>query len=276
MKKVKTNLFSIILISCFIFIFSFYFLPTYSYSQKNQIDKVKTLYSKILEEERKIVIKLPEDYNKSKTTTYPVLFLLDAEGGNSWEKAISVTNKLSSAGKIPEIILVGIHNTNRNRDMIPEKVGHRPGSGGSKKFLQFITEELVPHVKSQFRINNFNILFGGSNAGLFAVYALIEHQEIINAGIAGSPMIGHCSDFIFNQMNKALEKKFEKDRYLYMIYGENDSKRVVDYIPKYFNLLKNGIAANFKTEHVILKNEGHVPESSLHAGLIFIFKEKNK
>jgi len=276
MKKVKTNLFSIILISCFTFIFSFYFLPTYSYSQKNQIDKVKTLYSKILEEERKIVIQLPENYNKPNTTTYPVLFLLDAEGGNSWENAISTTKKLSSAGKTPEIILVGIHNTNRNRDMIPEKVGHRPGSGGSNKFLQFIIEELVPHVKSQFRINNFNILFGGSNAGLFTVYALIEHQEIIQAGIAGSPMIGHCSDFMFDQLNNALENKFEKDRYLFMIYGENDSKRVVDYVPKYFDLLKNGVASNFKTENVILKNEDHVPESSLNDGLIFIFKDKNK
>jgi predicted alpha/beta superfamily hydrolase len=121
-----------------------------------------------------------------------------------------------------------------------------------------------------------NILFGGSNAGLFAVYTLIEHQEIIQAGIAGSPMIGHCSDFMFNQLKKALENNYEKDRYLYMIYGENDSKRVVDYVRKYFDLLKSRVAVNFKTENVILKNEGHVPVSSLHNGLLFIFQDYNK
>ena len=160
--------------------------------------------------------------------------------------------------------------------MIPDKITHRPGSGGSKKFLQFITKELVPHIESQFRINHFNILFGGSNAGLFAVYALIEQQEIIQAGIAGSPMIGHCNDLMFNQLKKTAGKNYIKDRYLYMIYGENDSKRVVDYLPKYYDLLKSKVATNFKTEHVILKNEGHVPESSLQNGLLFIFQDYNK
>lgn len=272
MRKNKNKKFFVYFLLSFTLTSSIIQTPTFCQSLNNQSEKVQTFYSNILEEERTIVIRLPEQYYKSNETTYPVLYLLDAEGGNSWKNAISTVKELSSAEKIPDMILVGIHNNNRNRDMIPEKVAHRPGSGGSKKFLQFILKELVPHIKSTYKVNDFNILFGGSNAGVFTLYALIDHQEIIQAGIAGSPMIGHCPDFMFEQLKKALGKNYKKDRYLYMISGENDSKRVVDYVPKYFNLLKSKVAVNFQTEHIILKNEGHVPASSLRDGLIFIFK----
>jgi uncharacterized protein len=157
MQRTTPNRLLIILFTSFILTFSIFSKPTICNSQTKQSKSVKTFYSKILEEERTIVIQLPEQYYSSKTNTFPVLYLLDAEGGYSWEKSILTVKELSGTRKIPDMILVGIHNTIRNRDMIPEKVSHRSGSGGSKEFLQFITKELVPYIESQFRINNFTI-----------------------------------------------------------------------------------------------------------------------
>ena len=232
-----------------------------------------TLHSKVLEEDRHLVIRLPKTYTESTHTTYPVLYILDAEGGRGWSNALSTVDELNTIETIPEMILVGIHNTNRNRDMIPQEVAHRPGSGGSDKFLQFITDELNPFIESRYRITGFTLLYGGSNAGLFTVYALLAPQDVIQAGIAASPMIGHCSDFMFNHVDKLLRSNRISERTLFMIYGENDSKRVVDYTPKFLDLIKSKAPGSIRSKIVILENEGHVPPTSLRLGLVEIFKQ---
>lgn len=78
-----------------------------------------TLHSKVLGEERRIIIQLPKEYKESELTSYPVLYILDAEGGHGWLNAVTTIEELSTSETIPEMILVGIHNTDRNRDMIP-------------------------------------------------------------------------------------------------------------------------------------------------------------
>jgi hypothetical protein len=122
--------------------------------------------SQILNEERTLSIALPQDYDKSQKA-YPVLYILDAEARNEFTDAVSTIKDLHAEGVGPQMIIVGIWNTNRNRDMIPVSVSHRPQSGGSQKFLEFITDELKPYVKQNYRTTDFSVLYGASNAGLF-------------------------------------------------------------------------------------------------------------
>ena len=74
-----------------------------------------TLYSKILNEEREVIIHLPINYDKTKK--FPVMYVLD---GSSQDKHIA--NKfeiLSTAGYVQETIVVGIPNVSgkgRQRD----------------------------------------------------------------------------------------------------------------------------------------------------------------
>lgn len=232
-----------------------------------------TLHSEVLGEDRHVVIQLPKTYEESKHTSYSVLYVLDADGGSGWLNAVATVNDLSTSETIPDMILVGIHNTDRNRDMIPEKVAHRPGSGGSDKFLRFITHELNSFIESHYRTTRFTILYGASNAGLFTVYALLDSQEVIQAGIAASPMIGHCNDFMFDHAEKRLRSNRFSERTLFMVYGENDSKRVVDYAPEFLDLIKSKAPDNIHSKIVILENEGHVPQASLRLGLVEIFKQ---
>jgi predicted alpha/beta superfamily hydrolase len=156
--------------------------------------------------------------------------------------------------------------------MIPQKVAHRPGSGGSDKFLQFITHELNPFIETRYPTSTFTLLYGGSNAGLFVVYSLLDSQEVIEAGIASSPMIGHCSDFMFSHMERLAQGDRMSERTLYMVYGANDSKRVVDHVPRFIDTIKNKKSKKLHTKMVILENEGHVPPTSLRLGLLAIFK----
>ena len=231
------------------------------------------IYSKILNEERTLSVVLPDGYEATQNE-YPVLYVLDAEGGKLFPECISTIEDLHTRDHIPQLIVIGIRNTERNRDMIPAAVSHRPGSGGSLKFLSFIKDELMPYIGQNYRTKDFSVLYGMSNSALFTVYALLESPETFSAYIASSPMIGHCPDYIKQKAELFVEKDQLKDRILYMIYGSEDSKRVTAYVPEFQEYLQTKVPKDFFSKLVILEGEGHVPDSSLERGLKYIFSKK--
>ena len=237
---------------------------------RNPNNSTVKIYSLILDEERTIYVSLPNGYETAEKA-YPVLYVLDAEGETLFPKCVSTVSELNEKGFAPQMIVVGIWNTNRNRDMIPESVSHRPGSGGSENFLNFIKEELMPYIKQNYRASDYSILYGMSNSALFAVYALLEKPDIFKAHIASSPMIGHCPEYMHKKAESFIGKNHLNGRFLYMIYGTEDSRRVTEYVPDLQNYLKKYAPKGFFSKLEILKGEAHVPDSSLARGLKCIF-----
>lgn len=229
-----------------------------------------TVSSGILGEDRLVRITLPEGYDDS-GARYPVLYVLDAESDAHYNHAVGTVANAARDETTPEMIVVGIHNTNRNRDMIPAAVAHRPGSGGSEEFLRFFAEELVPHVDREYRTDSRNVLYGASNAGLFTVFAMLRKPDLFVAGIAASPMIGHSSDFMYRVANELGSGNRLVGRTLYMIYGENDSPRCKQFAPGFQDYLNTISPAGFRSELVVVPNEGHVPSVSLDNGLRYVF-----
>jgi predicted alpha/beta superfamily hydrolase len=236
---------------------------------KPNIAKVK-VYSQVLEEERTISVSLPAGYETSEKT-YPVLYALDAEGETLFPRCVLTVEELSTKDAIPEMIVIGLWNTNRNRDMIPVSVSHRPGSGGSGKFLNFIKDELKPYIQKKYRVSDYSLLYGMSNSALFAVYALLEKPETFNAVIASSPMIGHCPEYMQKKAEAFIKKILADTLFLYMIYGSEDSRRVTEYVPDFQKYLTVHGQKGFTSWLEILEGEGHVPASSLARGLAHIF-----
>jgi predicted alpha/beta superfamily hydrolase len=229
------------------------------------------IFSHILEEERTMYISLPDGYGDSEKR-YPVLYVLDAEGETLFPKCVSNVMDLNAKDIVPEMIVVGIWNTNRNRDMIPETVSHRPGSGGSDHFLRFINNELMPYIRQNYRASDYSLLYGMSNSALFAVYALLEKPETFNAVIASSPMIGHCPEYMQKKAEAFIRKNLVGSLFLYMIYGTEDSRRVTEYVPDFQKYLDSYSPKGFTSKLEILAGEGHVPASSLARGLQHIFQ----
>jgi predicted alpha/beta superfamily hydrolase len=136
-----------------------------------------TLHSTVLNEERPYWLYLPESYN-SKTQSpeaYPVLYLLD--GDALFHTATGVVEFMSRNGndQIPELIVVAIPSTNRNRDLTPthsliNQIGKESksltSSGGADAFLRFLQEELVPRIYASYRTLPFRILAGHSLGGV--------------------------------------------------------------------------------------------------------------
>jgi predicted alpha/beta superfamily hydrolase len=271
-NKVTNNRIPFLIFTIFGMMILLFNAPSLSCEYHNFTESKVKIYSQILSEERTLSITLPDEYEATKNV-YPVLYVLDAEGEKLFPGCISTVVDLYKKGRIPQMIVIGIWNTSRNRDMIPDAVSHRPGSGGSFEFLSFIKEELMPYIGQNFRTTELSMLYGMSNSALFTVYALLEMPETFNAYIASSPMIGHCPDFIQKKADAFISKDQLKDTVLYMIYGAEDSQRVTDYVPEFQKYLKAKAPPGFDSKLEILEGEGHVPDSSLERGLQYIFKK---
>jgi predicted alpha/beta superfamily hydrolase len=234
--------------------------------------QVIKITSKILYEERTLTVFIPDGYATSQKT-YPVLYVLDAEAKTVIPKIVSTLRDLNAKGFLPQMIVVGIWNTDRNRDMIPIAVSHRPGSGGAEKFLRFIHEELMPQIAQNFRASGYSILYGMSNSALFAVYAILQNPETFDAYIASSPMIGHCPEHIRKKAEAIIADDHLSGRILYLVHGTKDSPRVTNYVPDLQDYLESHAPESFRSKLEILEGEGHVPDSSLERGLRFIFSK---
>src|SRR5579863_361453 len=88
------------------------------------IGKIDSLYSKTLSEERKIWVYVPEAASDT-SKRFPVLYLLD--GDSHFASVVGIIKHLANSSSGPDMIIVGIPNTDRTRDLTPTKSVLMPG-----------------------------------------------------------------------------------------------------------------------------------------------------
>ena len=153
-----------------------------------------TIKSSVLSEDRVILVRTPAGYGTNKLS-YPVLYMTD--GDAHMGHTVSTIEFLVRNGRIPDLIVVGIPNTDRTRDLTPAKSMQKtpagdlqfPTSGGANNFLKFIETELIPQIEKQYRVQPYRILAGHSFGGLFAIHTMITRPGIFNSYIAVSPSL---------------------------------------------------------------------------------------
>lgn len=164
------------------------FISTAVLGQDSQIvqtsDKI-TIQSRILKEERSIVIRVPADY-KNGSDRYPVVYVLDGQGALV-SLMTGTIEHLVWSDLMPEMIQVNIPNTIRPRDMTPAPISGQPETGGAASFLQFIEQEVIPLVEQKYRVQPYRVITGHSMSGLFVAYAFAAKPQLFNAYFAGSP-----------------------------------------------------------------------------------------
>lgn len=143
--------------------------------------------SQYLNEERTILVRVPANYART-GEKFPVVYMLDAHPPQNAMMA-GIIEQQAWGGMMPEMIVVGIQNTNRGRDLTPTALEARPGSGGGDKFLDFLEKEVMPMVEKNYRTEPFRVFAGHSLGGLTAVYAFVSRPDLFNAYIAASPVL---------------------------------------------------------------------------------------
>src|SRR5690554_79510 len=145
-------------------------------------------------ETRTINIWTPEDYKES-NVSYPVLYMPD--GGIEGEDFPHIANTIAELVKnksIPPIILVGIANTDRRRDLTgfsetEYDKQYAPQTDGAKNYRAFISNELFAEIEKRYRVTDKKGLIGESLAGLFVVETLFLKPELFDFYIAMDPSL---------------------------------------------------------------------------------------
>jgi predicted alpha/beta superfamily hydrolase len=162
------------------------------------IGKIETIESKILKEERKVWVYVPEQNDDGifLKKNYPVVYLLD--GDAHFYSVVGMIQQLSSVNGntlCPKMIVVGIPNTNRTRDLTPTKGVVNPfadssmiaNSGGGDAFMAFIEEELIPQIEEKYPTEPYRMFIGHSLGGLMVMNTLIHKPHLFNAYVSIDP-----------------------------------------------------------------------------------------
>jgi hypothetical protein len=150
--------------------------------------------SRILGETRTINAFVPTVYGDSIASPLPVLYMPD---GGMREDFLHIAGLLQisvSNGTMRPFILVGIENTARRRDLTgptsnPEDSTIAPVVGQSAAFRAFISDELMPVVKSRFAVTDEAAIVGESLAGLFVVETCFADRDLFQTCIAVDPSL---------------------------------------------------------------------------------------
>ena len=225
-----------------------------------------------MNENRKIIINLPRNYFES-DKTYPVICRLDGDT-DLYLETIGTINRLVYIDElIPEMIVVMVENTDRNRDMMPTETGYFDTEPGADNFKKFIDNELIPYIESSYRTNNEKILCGQSLSAIFAMYYLLTNPNSFYSYIICSGGFLDCEKYFNNLTNDYLKTQEKKTTKIFLTHGLKDfldpngvnKKQLSDFKQKIEN------KENIICELIIYEDEGHVPFQSLYHGLKFIY-----
>ncbi len=222
-----------------------------------------TIKSKVLNEERTIVIHKPQGYDVT-NDHYPVIYLLD--GDHNLLYTAGITDYLQKNQLMPKVIVVAINNIDRVRDFTPtpsKELYGMPQMGGADKFLSFIAGELKPLINKQYRTAPYSILAGHSYGGILSIYSQQVRPSLFNAHIAISPSIFYDERALI----KSAEVFYKNDRtpphFLYMT-AANEYPEFVNSIKAYAEVLKLYAPDTMQWKLTNLPEETHL--SSLHHG----------
>ena len=264
------------------------------------IGKIDTIQSTLLNEKRAIWVYNPNEgkgdiYEKQH---YPVVYLLD--GDAHFSSVVGMIQQLSTVNGnmiCPEMIVVGIPNTDRTRDLTPSHVdvalpymdsAFCETSGGGEQFISFIEKELMPYIDSHYPTAPYKMLIGHSFGGLAVMQTFVHHTDLFNSYICIDPSMWWNNKTLLQQAQKVLaEKKFE-NKTLYLgiantmdegmdtnkvvedTASENDHIRSILELQRAFETNKQN-SLKYRGKYYADDTHGSAPLITEYDGLHFIF-----
>ncbi len=152
-----------------------------------------TITSRAIGEARRINVHVPSGYASS-TAHFPVLYMPDGGLDEDFPHVVNTVDSLIALGVIRPVIVVGIPNTERRRDLTGPTRVHSdsaiaPRVGGSDAFRRFIRDELMPVVQQRYRTTGERAIVGESLAGLFIVETFLREPAMFDHYVAFDPSV---------------------------------------------------------------------------------------
>jgi predicted alpha/beta superfamily hydrolase len=228
------------------------------------------IYSAVLNETRPLEIYLPAGYEESEQR-YPVLVALD---GDWFFRYCTSIVDMMSPNHFPEMIVVGLLNTDRNRDLDPVNPDHPDPLGGTVAFRRFVAQELLPYLDQTYRTQPYRVLSGHSLAGYFTVYSLFAEPGLFDAYIATSPSLGSEERrAVVHTEADAVRASLTNGRMLYFSSGGEEPWQMQTGIDDLATLCERRADLGVECSWEVFAGEGHVPVKGFYQGLRWVFAD---
>ena len=179
-----------------------------------------TIDSRALAERRTINVYTPPAYAAG-GSALPVLYMPDGGLAEDFPHVANTIDSLIGLGVIRPVIVVGIENTQRRRDLTgPTSIGSdstiAPVVGGSAAFRRFVRRELMPEVRRRYRCTRETAIVGESLAGLFIVETFLLEPKLFDRYIAFSPSVGWNGGALLRAAEGGAGRKGRGDRMIFL------------------------------------------------------------
>jgi predicted alpha/beta superfamily hydrolase len=259
-------------------------VETYTYSPS----EVVTIHSKILNEDRKVYIHCPKSDVSDVNKRFPVLYLMDGE--NHFELLSQYVDYLSrpDVSVMPKIIVVGIPNTKRVRDLTPtqsilnyegkpDTTSWYKSSGGNEIFLAFLKKELIPFIDSNYRTQQYKLFGGHSFGGISSINCFLIHPDMFDAYIAVSPSFWWDNEYLIKLTEKKIKSGSTLNKKLFYCDGNEGGSDSFFHkgLLKFDSIIAEKKITGLSYNYQYYPNEIHmtVPIVAYLDALRFIFKE---
>jgi predicted alpha/beta superfamily hydrolase len=219
-------------------------------------------------ETRHLNVYKPPGYDTS-TDRYPVLYMPDGGLQEDFPHVAKALDEGIRAGEIQPLILVGIENTERRRDMTgPTTVASdkaiAPRVGGSSVFRAFIAKQLIPEIGRRYRVNAHRGIIGESLAGLFSVESFLREPDLFDTVIAISPSLWWNDGALLREAPALLKHQPRGKRHLFLTSADEDN--IAPNVAK--------LAAMLRLEAPAGLDWIYVPRPEAHHDTIYLASEK--
>lgn len=214
------------------------------------IGKHEIVQSTILGEKRDILVSVPHPMKPN----LPLLVVLDGEW--TFTKVAVIVDHLVGNGRLPPMVVAGIVNTDRGRDLMPTFEGNEFAAGPSDRFLSFISDELIPQIAAEYPIGKYRILAGHSNGGMFSLYAFIRRPELFQANIALSPSFGLDDRFVA-LLSRAIATPASTPRFVFLGNGGDEEADIAVGAMRFAKTFESSANADLESHYEIFPGETH-------------------
>ena len=210
------------------------------------------LQSQVMGETRRINVYLPPQYAEQADVRFPVLYMPDGGLAEDFPHIATTLDEGIRAGEIVPMLLVGIENTQRRRDMTPPTTVDEdrkiwPIVGESARFRAFIRDELMPEIERRYRTNGETAVIGESLAGLFIVETFFEAPGLFDTSIALSPSLWWNAHALVDASPARLKARASQPERLYL--SAADETDIAPHVAALADALKEHAPATLQWMH---------------------------
>lgn len=205
------------------------FKNSVSSSQPVSIGATYTIHSTVLDQNRRITIRLPDVYSTRSRDTFPLIVMVDGGPSQDFPHIAGLLQYADLNHTLLPVILVGVETIDRQYEMTPPAQDPRYDElferrGGAAQFRAYIREDVLPWIETNYRISDDRTLIGESLGGLFVIDTLLSEPDLFKKYAAISPSLWWDDLAIAKSAKQSLGSLKRGDRKLYVTMGNEGWK----------------------------------------------------